>query len=657
MAYSNNITPGKPPLLWQSIKDSFDQINENFTLIGATLTGGEQKNISAATKANPVVVTTTSAHGLTDGQQVTITDIVGMTELNGNTYYANVLTTTTFSLYTDDALTAPVNGTGYGTYVSGGQTQGLLGFSSLDFSNFGSSIVPASTNLHTLGTSSKQWKELHLDEASSTPGYENNGLWIGTAQITGGGGVINLPADSTINGDLIIDPEKRYFRYINLDDGDTVEADHTNDTLSFYGGTGVQLVAGSDADSITFINDGVTQLTGSTGISVSAPTGNITLTNSGVTSVSNSTSLPTEAAGRAAGLGISTSGGTGGISLTNTGVIKVEAGFGITVSADPATGIVNVSNSAPAVPTFQSFVVLGQPTISPDSTSDTLEFITGYGISIVNDAVADTMTISVNQNIDINGSVFADDSTLLVDGVLGRIVADVYADVYGNVTGNVTGDVTGNLTGNSTGYHTGDVTGSVFADNSTLLVDAVTGKFFGDIDSTNINVNVITGTGGADSLNIYADVVGQVSVTDGSKRMFITDTDNDLFEIGSGTPYPSYTPTLKVWGNAQVLGTIIGNTEGYHTGDVTGSVFAQDSTLLVDAADGKIVGPIVSDSIRGNFIGTVFAEDSSVIINDLGEITYTATTPTDWNGTPPTTIGEAIDRIAAKLKLDSGTGA
>jgi hypothetical protein len=628
MGYSNNITPGKPPLLWQNIKDSFDQINENFTLIGATLTGGEQKDISSATKANPVVVTTTSAHGLTDGQQVTITDIVGMTELNGNTYYANVLTTTTFSLYTDDALTVSVNGTGYGTYVSGGQTQGLLGFSNLDFSNFGSSIVPAATNLYTLGTSAKQWKELHLDETSSTPGYEDNGLWIGTAQITGAGGVINLPADSTINGDLIIDPEKRYFRYINLDDGDTVEADHTNDTLSFYGGTGVQLVAGSDADSITFINDGVTQLTGSTGIGVSTPTGNITLTNTGVTSVSNSTSLPTEATGRAAGLGISTSAGTGGISLTNTGVIKVEAGFGITVSADPATGIVNVSNSAPAVPTFQSFVVLGQPTISPDSTSDTLEFITGYGINIVNDAVADTMTISVDQNIDINGSVFADDSTLLVDGILGRIVADVYADVYGNLTGNVTGNVTGNLVGDTTGYHTGDISGSVFADDSTLLVDGVAGKIVGIVDTTSVT-----------STNISGSTINAVSI------------EADTFTANNEIE----TVDLIVTGT--ITGNLTGNLEGYHTGDVTGSVFAQDSTLLVDAVDGKIVGPIVSDDIRGNFIGTVFAEDSSVIINDLGEITYTATTPSDWNGTPPTTIGEAINRIAAKLKLDSGTGA
>ena len=40
----------------------------------------------------PGVVTTTNAHGPSDGQAVTLTDVVGMTEVNGNEYYADVLT-------------------------------------------------------------------------------------------------------------------------------------------------------------------------------------------------------------------------------------------------------------------------------------------------------------------------------------------------------------------------------------------------------------------------------------------------------------------------------------------------------------------------------------------------------------------------------------
>src|SRR6056300_1517816 len=78
---------------------------------------------------------------------------------------------------------------------------------------------------------------------------------------------------------------------------------------------------------------------------------------------------------------------------------------------------------------------------------------------------------SIKVDGDVSGSNFADDSTLLVDAIAGKIVGPVEANVTGNltgdVTGNLTGDVTGNLTGdvtgNTLGYHTGDVTGSVFA--------------------------------------------------------------------------------------------------------------------------------------------------------------------------------------------------
>ena len=34
MAYDNNINPGNPPLVWSRIKDAFDKVNENFTIIG-----------------------------------------------------------------------------------------------------------------------------------------------------------------------------------------------------------------------------------------------------------------------------------------------------------------------------------------------------------------------------------------------------------------------------------------------------------------------------------------------------------------------------------------------------------------------------------------------------------------------------------------------
>ena len=52
---------------------------------------------TGATKANPVVITS-PGHGLIDGDEVTFTGVVGMTQLNGNTYEVANATADTFEL-------------------------------------------------------------------------------------------------------------------------------------------------------------------------------------------------------------------------------------------------------------------------------------------------------------------------------------------------------------------------------------------------------------------------------------------------------------------------------------------------------------------------------------------------------------------------------
>jgi hypothetical protein len=75
--------------------------------------------ISSGTIYNPVIVTANN-HGLSTGTNVEINDVVGMTQLNGNRYYVDAVTTNTLALYSDEILNIPVDGTGYSAYVSGG---------------------------------------------------------------------------------------------------------------------------------------------------------------------------------------------------------------------------------------------------------------------------------------------------------------------------------------------------------------------------------------------------------------------------------------------------------------------------------------------------------------------------------------------------------
>jgi len=75
------------------------------------------KTISGATKANPCVITATS-HGYSNGDEIYITSVVGMTELNGKYYKIKNKATNTFEL--TDIDDDNINSSGFTTYGSAG---------------------------------------------------------------------------------------------------------------------------------------------------------------------------------------------------------------------------------------------------------------------------------------------------------------------------------------------------------------------------------------------------------------------------------------------------------------------------------------------------------------------------------------------------------
>jgi hypothetical protein len=112
--------------VWGSL--SFERGAENLLFcVPGTSTGV----ISAATQANPVRITST-AHNLSNGDKIIIDNVAGMTEINapaGSAYpaagvlYAKIDATnpaTEFTLYTDAALSASLNGTGFSAYSGSG---------------------------------------------------------------------------------------------------------------------------------------------------------------------------------------------------------------------------------------------------------------------------------------------------------------------------------------------------------------------------------------------------------------------------------------------------------------------------------------------------------------------------------------------------------
>jgi hypothetical protein len=241
---------------------------------------------------------------------------------------------------------------------------------------------------------------------------------------------------------------------------------------------------------------------------------------------------------------------------------------------------------------------------------------------------------------DVTGSVFADDSTIMVDAVGKLFVGNLVGDVTGTVS-SIANHTTANLTENTNLYYTdvransaidarvtgayistlsgviadsvdGDLTGSVFGDDSTLLVDGVNNKV---MLTTNTTTELTEGT------NLY--------YTDVRADARITNAGSANWNAAFG------------WGNHASAGYQVAGAP--HDGDIEGSVFGDDSTLLVDGVNGLIPSSVISGTEATNWNTAYGWGDHSV----AGYLTSVpAQTFTSLTGKPTTLAGYGITDAA-----------
>lgn len=328
----------------------------------------------------------------------------------------------------------------------------------VDFNSLSSNVSPSATETYDLGSPGARWRDLYLS---------GNSLYLGSALITANGaGVVNLPAGSTVNGELIRNPEEASFKNVAVTGQDTIAADLYTDTLNIASGNaGITITTNSTSDTLTITNSGILSIAGTLNqIGAVTVSGVTTLTNLGVLSLTGETG------------GIAVDSSTGNITITNLGVKRLIAGSGISITPSGGTGTVTIENTSPASPTFRTVRVDGdfinQVQADPGNFNDILNFISGAGLTITTDPATDTITFTVNSNLDIKGSVFGFDSSLIVDGTSGNITGQTITASAG---------FQGNLTGH--------LIGSVFADNSTMLVDGTSGVITGNVNSAQIRTS------------------------------------------------------------------------------------------------------------------------------------------------------------------------
>ena len=242
---------------------------------------------------------------------------------------------------------------------------------------------------------------------------------------------------------------------------------------------------------------------------------------------------------------------------------------------------------------------------------------------------------------DTTGSVFADDSSVMVDGIAGKVVGPVDTTTVDANTITAT-SISGDLTGNVTGNVTGDIVGSVFADDSTSMVDSV-GKAI-NLDGT-VKGNIIPDANEAYDIG---------SMTHKFRDLYLSGSTINL----GGVEITNDGGVITFGGEKVVV-------EG-GTGDIQGSVFGDDSTLLVDAVNSVIPKAVVQDSTNwdtayawgdhaaagylvqadildgtltidvnntGDLQGSVFGDDSTLLVDAINSVIPKANveSSTDWD--------------------------
>jgi len=165
-------------------------------------------NISNITQANPGVVTTASPHNLTTGQEVSLSGVEGMTQVNGIVYYAKVLTSTTFTLCTDVAMSYSVDTSSFSAYTTGGQSLGSAGkiLSYIERKNIHVSPTKDTENyvsfyMDTEGESNAFDVRLQMTNAAGQQSdLTSTSTSATTYNFTYGGDTANYDVDTRLNG-------------------------------------------------------------------------------------------------------------------------------------------------------------------------------------------------------------------------------------------------------------------------------------------------------------------------------------------------------------------------------------------------------------------------------------------------------------------------
>lgn len=262
-------------------------------------------------------------------------------------------------------------------------------------------------------------------------------------------------------------------------------------------------------------------------------------------------------------------------------------------------------------------VSLGDASSGDVSVSDSGINITSTGGVNVNGAVGATVDIGTGATTG-NVTIGKAGNTTTIDGTFN---ATLTGDVDGNVTGNVTGNIDNTeLTigaANATSIVIGNPSSTVEINGTIEFADALIAENITADDSITIGTNGNTANEAiniapqgdnnainliSDNIRFFGSVTNEVTFTGGIigdlKGSLVADDSTVIVDGVSGTIYKSNIEDSSNWDTAFGWGDH--STQGYlqdggsFTGDVKGSIFADDSSIMVNAVDFTITADVMT---------------------------------------------------------------
>ena len=268
--------------------------------------------------------------------------------------------------------------------------------------------------------------------------------------------------------------------------------------------------------------------------------------------------------------------------------------------------------------------------------------------------------------------LYAGDGTTLggnlVSG-MNDLLEDVTPQLGGNLdmnSKNITGNGNINITGSVTATNfVGDYKGSIVGDDSTILVDAVNSKIILSNNSIKDLSDVATGTpstnqllawGGANWAPTSSVSLSGITMSGNINANSNTITNLNGLTMGSG----ALNMNTQAITNVTTITAATVNATAID-GDLSGSVFADNSTLLVDAVNGQISASIVkgtfsgavNGTLDGELTGSVYSDDSTILVDGILS-KLVGTVDNALVQTKQVTV-KTIDATDAELRLEYGT--